>query len=70
VVVEADHRDALLPLVLAGVGSAVLPTSSLPLDPHPDLRWAALPGLRRSIGIVWRDAPLTPAASALRRCAR
>jgi DNA-binding transcriptional LysR family regulator len=70
VVVEADHRDAILPLVLAGVGSTVLPASALPLDPDPDLRWATLPGLRRSIGIVWRDAPLTPAARALRRCAR
>jgi DNA-binding transcriptional LysR family regulator len=70
VVVEADHRDAILPLVVAGVGSAVLPASSLPLDPDPGLRWAALPGLRRSIGVVWRDAPLTPAAVAFRQCAR
>jgi DNA-binding transcriptional LysR family regulator len=70
VVVEADHRDAILPLVLAGVGSAILPASSLPLGPEQRVRHATLRGIGRSIGLVWRDTPLTPAARALRRSAK
>ena len=60
VVVEADHRDAILPLVLAGVGSAILPASSLPLGAERRVRHATLRGIGRSIGLVWRDAPAHP----------
>jgi DNA-binding transcriptional LysR family regulator len=70
VVVEADHRDAILPLVLAGVGSALLPASSLPLGREREVRHAVVRGLSRSIGLVWRDGPLTPAGGALRRSAK
>jgi LysR family carnitine catabolism transcriptional activator len=63
--VETDQREAIGPLVLAGAGAAVLPRPMaevvaaqggviVPLDPP----------LWRRIGIVHRDAPLSPAARA------
>jgi LysR family transcriptional regulator, carnitine catabolism transcriptional activator len=62
--VVAAQRDALLPLVLAGAGAALVPEAMarvagvlgavvVPLDP---------PAVR-SIGLVHRDADLSPAAS-------
>jgi len=65
IVVEADHRDALVPLVLAGVGAALLPASSLPPSLPSEATIVALPAIRRSVGLIHRDAALTPAASAL-----
>lgn len=65
VVVECDRRVAVAPLVLAGAGAAVLPTAQAEA--------AAAQGavvrrfrtrLRRAIGLVHRDAPLSPAAEA------
>ncbi len=63
--VETDQREAIGPLVLAGAGAAVLPRPMaeivagqggvvVPLDPP----------LWRRIGVVHRDAPLSPAARA------
>ncbi len=63
--VETDQREAIGPLVLAGAGAALLPRPMadvvaaqggvvVPLDPP----------LWRDIGIVHRDAPLSPAARA------
>jgi LysR family carnitine catabolism transcriptional activator len=63
--VETDQREAIGPLVLAGAGAALLPRPMaeavaaqggvvVPLDPP----------LWRRIGIVHRDAPLSPAARA------
>lgn len=65
VAVETDQREAIGPLVLAGAGAALLPRPMaavvalqggivVPLDPP----------LWRQIGIVHRDAPLSPAARA------
>jgi DNA-binding transcriptional LysR family regulator len=65
IVVEADHRDALVPLVVAGVGAALLPVSSLPSSLPSEATVVRLPDIQRSIGIICRDAPLTPAAAAL-----
>lgn len=70
IVVEAEPRDALLPLVAAGVGAAVLPASSLPPVNPVGVTVVELPGRRRAIGLLCRKAPLTPAADALRRIAR
>jgi LysR family transcriptional regulator, carnitine catabolism transcriptional activator len=63
--VETDQREAIGPLVLAGAGATVLPRPMaelvgaqggvvVPLDPP----------IWRDIGIVHRDAPLSPAARA------
>ncbi|MEZ5322458.1 MAG: LysR family transcriptional regulator [Microthrixaceae bacterium] len=65
IVVEAEPRDALLPLVAAGVGAAVLPTSSIPTTLPPGVTVVELAGRRRTIGLLRRNAPLTPAADAL-----
>jgi DNA-binding transcriptional LysR family regulator len=65
IVVEADHRDALVPLVLAGVGAALLPVSSLPAALPSEATVVRLPAIRRTVGLIHRTAPLTPAATAL-----
>jgi DNA-binding transcriptional LysR family regulator len=65
VAVESGQREAIVPLVLAGAGSALLP--------EPIARTAAAqgavvaplqPAVARTIGIVHRRAPLSPAARA------
>lgn len=66
VVVEVDHREALLPLVAAGAGATVLPESMAGIGPTTSLRVRPLaPRVERHIGVVVRDAPLTPAAAEL-----
>lgn len=66
VAVEIAHRDAMLPLVLAGAGAALLPA---PLAADAARRGAAVAALRprvtRQIGLVHRPGPLSPAATAL-----
>jgi DNA-binding transcriptional LysR family regulator len=65
IVVETDQREAIVPLVVAGAGASILP--------RPQAEAAAVfgasavslsPRLVRSIGLVWRDGPLSPAAGA------
>jgi len=65
VAVESGQREAIVPLVLAGAGSALLP--------EPVARTAAAqgavvaplqPAVTRTVGIVHRRAPLSPAARA------
>src|SRR5438445_5469813 len=66
IVVETDQREAIVPLVVAGAGASVLPraqaeaaalfgATTVPLSPR----------LVRSIGLIWRDGPLSPAARAV-----
>ncbi len=63
VVVEVDHREALLPLVAAGAGATILPASMITAAPDAAVRVTVLdPQIERRVGIVVRDAPLTPAA--------
>ena len=66
VAVEIAHRDAILPLVLAGAGSALLPA---PLAHEAARRGASVAPLRprvtRPIGVVHRAGPLSPGARAL-----
>jgi len=63
VVVETAQREALLPLVASGVGSALLPRSLAEVA-----KWLGcvvatpVPPVRRSIAVVYRDAPMTVAA--------
>jgi LysR family transcriptional regulator, carnitine catabolism transcriptional activator len=65
VVVEAAQREALLPLIVAGAGAGLLP--------RPLAHVAAvlgcvvaepLPAVRRTVALVHRPGPLTPAAGA------
>ena len=67
VAVETDHREALVPLVLAGAGTALLP--------EPMARRAATQGayvvrldppVQREVVLVRRRGPLSPAADAFR----
>ena len=71
VVVETDQREVIVPLVLAGAGAAVLPAAQA----HAAADQGAVvrrlrPRLRRALGIVHRDAPLSPAAAAFVAAAR
>jgi LysR family transcriptional regulator, carnitine catabolism transcriptional activator len=65
VAVETGHREAIVPLVLAGAGCALLPE---PVARDAAARGAVIarlePALTRTIGIIHRDAPLSPAARA------
>lgn len=67
IVIETSHREAIVPLVLAGIGVTVLPG---PLATDAALRGAVLaeldPPLRRRIGLVHRLGALSPAARAFR----
>ncbi|GAB2675913.1 LysR substrate-binding domain-containing protein [Saccharopolyspora gloriosae] len=68
---EVAHRTSVLPLVLQGVGSAVLPAGWVPLARRAGARIARIdhPAQLR-VSLVGRAAPLTPAASAFRAVAR
>jgi DNA-binding transcriptional LysR family regulator len=63
--VETEQREALVPLVLAGAGACVLPR---PMATEAARRGAVVapldPPLRRTLALLHRDAPLSPAASA------
>jgi LysR family transcriptional regulator, carnitine catabolism transcriptional activator len=71
VAVETEQREALLPLVLAGAGSALLPR---PLAEQARQRGAVVmelsPPLRRTVGLAYRPGPLSPAARAFVDLAR
>ena len=71
VAVEISHREAILPLVLAGAGTSFLPE---PLAEEAARRGAVVarldPPLARTIGLVHRNAPLSPAARAFADLAR
>lgn len=65
IAVETDAREAIVPLVLAGAGAALLPA---PLAREAARRGARIRGARpriaRRIGLIHREAPLSPAARA------
>jgi DNA-binding transcriptional LysR family regulator len=65
VAVEVAHREALLPLVLAGAGTSFLPR---PLARQAARRGAVVlpldPPIVRQIGLIHRPGPLAPAARA------
>jgi DNA-binding transcriptional LysR family regulator len=70
IVVETGHREAIVPLVLAGVGATVLPAA---LATDAARRGATIaefdPPLRRRIGLVHRPGTLSPAGRAFRQLA-
>jgi DNA-binding transcriptional LysR family regulator len=63
--VETEQREALVPLVLAGAGACVLPR---PMADDAARRGAVVapldPPLTRTLALLHRDAPLSPAARA------
>jgi DNA-binding transcriptional LysR family regulator len=65
VAVEANARDAILPLVLAGAGASLLPR---PLTVGAAAQGAVVsavrPALHREVGVVHRPGALSPAARA------
>jgi DNA-binding transcriptional LysR family regulator len=65
IVVEVEHRTSILPLVLAGVGHAVMPTSWAPLAERAGalVRHIESSSVLR-IALVSRTTALTPAARA------
>lgn len=66
VAIEVDHREALVPLVVAGCGAAIVPRSMTAAVTDPALRVRTLdPPVERRIGIVHRRGGLTPAAERL-----
>jgi DNA-binding transcriptional LysR family regulator len=69
IVVEVEHRTSILPMVLAGVGHAVLPSSWTPLAQRSGARVRRIePAVRLRIALVSRTGSLTPAAEAFVGC--
>ena len=65
VVAEVAHRTSILPLVLRGVGMAVLPSAWAPLARRAGAQTARLDlPARLHVALLSRQAPLTPAAAA------
>lgn len=69
IVVEVEHRTSILPMVLAGVGHAVLPSSWTPLAQRSGALVRRIePAVVLRIALVSRTGALTPAARAFRTC--
>jgi DNA-binding transcriptional LysR family regulator len=71
IAVETAHRESLVPLVLAGAGATLLPEpqavqarerGAVVVRPHPPVT--------RSISLVYRNEPMSPAAAAFATVAR
>ncbi len=63
--VETQHREALVALVLAGAGASILPVPLAEVARAAGAVAVALsPPLRRAVGLIWRDGPVSPAAQA------
>jgi DNA-binding transcriptional LysR family regulator len=63
--VETEQREAIVPLVLADAGATVLPRAQADTAVvHGAVVVPPRPRVRRSIGLLWRDGPLSPAARA------
>lgn len=61
--IVTDHRDTIVPLVLAGAGAAVLPRAVAETTHSPDVTVLPLhPAMTRSVGLVHRQTVLSPAA--------
>ena len=71
IAVETDQREAIVPLVLAGAGAAVVPRPMAAVAERQGAVVASLrPPLHRQLGLIHRDAPLSPAARAFIELAR
>lgn len=70
IVVEVAHRTSILPLVLAGVGHAVMPSSWAPTAHKAGLRTLLIePVTHLEVAIISRKDGLTPAARAFLKVA-
>lgn len=70
VAVETEHREALIPLVLAGAGGALLPEPLARQAANQGAVTARLdPPVRREVVLVRRPGPASPAAAAFRQLA-
>lgn len=68
--VVTEHREAIIPLVMAGAGAAVLPEPLARAASRLGASVAPLtPGIDRAVNLVRRRGPLSPAASAFRSLA-
>ena len=71
VAVETDHREAIIPLVLAGAGVALLPEPQARQAEGQGAVVARLePAVRRQVTLIRRPGPASPAASAFAELAR
>jgi DNA-binding transcriptional LysR family regulator len=69
IVVEVEHRTSMLPMVLAGIGHAVMPSSWAPLAERAGARVRHIERtLVLRIALVSRTTALTPAARAFVEC--
>lgn len=70
-VAQVAHRTSILPLVLAGVGHAVVPSSWTPLASRAGAEVRRIvPASYLEVALVSREIGLTPAARAFHDCAR
>ncbi|MDQ0210543.1 LysR family transcriptional regulator [Arthrobacter bambusae] len=70
IVVEVAHRTSILPLVLAGVGHAVMPSSWAPTAHKAGLRTMLIePVTHLDVAVLSRKDNLTPAAKAFLKVA-
>lgn len=71
VAIETTHRAAIVPLVLAGAGATLLPPA---IAQDAGRRGAVVahtaPPLVRTVRLMWRNQPLSPAAAAFLDLAR
>lgn len=71
VVVEVAHRTSILPLVLAGIGHAVMPSSWVPMATKSGLRTLTIqPSSYLHVAVVARAEQPTPAAGAFLEIAK
>jgi len=71
IAVETSQREAIAPLVLSGAGTSFLPARlAAPLAAQGAVVARLVPTLTRTIGLVHRASPLTPAARAFVELAR
>jgi DNA-binding transcriptional LysR family regulator len=71
VAVETSHREAIGPLVLGGAGASFLPRSMADaLGERGAVVAPLVPAVHRTIGLLHRASPLTPAARAFVEMAR
>lgn len=65
IAVETEQRESVLPLVAAGAGATVLPKRLADTATDPRIVTADLyPAIRREIGLIRRNGPVSPAAQA------
>jgi len=68
IAVETPHRAAIVPLVLAGAGAALLPLPMAEDAARQGARIARIdPPVVRRVQLLWRRGPLSPAGSAFVR---